>query len=164
MTLPTRRWTLPTALLVCLPLLTAAGCQKAKDFTGWPPVAFSDEGDYLPRASGPGLVVMDDHPIPDVPMPVGFVALPSRSSSDMAGNARRVTHVYQGRATGRDAIDFYRDHLDDFGWRFQRLDALPDGSSVQSYTKGPEMLRVQSVDDDGVLTIYIFIEPLPNTD
>ena len=45
-----------------------------------PMVAWNDDGQYLPKRVGPGLVAAVDEPIPDVSMPIGFKPVISHSS------------------------------------------------------------------------------------
>ena len=46
-----------------------------------PMLAFTDDGQYLPRDVGQGLVVSPNPLIADVPIPVGFKAVSDASSS-----------------------------------------------------------------------------------
>ena len=145
------------AALACLSLALPACTGSDGTFPVW---VYSDDGDLLPKASGGGLVVDPDSPIPDVPKPVGFVPLPSKSSvSTTPGGERSVVHVYQGRANRLDAAAFYRRNLDDYGWTTTGLDQGDPRSTVQSYAKGPENLRINITQDRSVVTIRAVVAP-----
>jgi len=150
-----------------LPLLIVlaglnAGCQNVKT----PVIAFTDDGDYLGYKGGKGLVASDESPIPDVPMPIGFKPVVSKSSSSFDGNVRTVNHVYQGRARHADAVAFYRNILPIYDWEFVSRSDQTDGSTIQYFTKGRESLEVftrqgtlmQNI-DSSVTTIVITIGP-----
>ncbi len=95
----------------------AAGCTPLQPFAG-PPVTSTD-GHPLLRSNGLGLVVDDRSPLPDVPVPLRFVLVPSRSSatpSPGSGRARDVTHVYQGRADYDLLSNFFAEQLSRHGW------------------------------------------------
>ena len=102
--MPSPRYRLPRPLpalaLVVATLLGPACTGSDGAFPIW---VYSDDGDLLAKPSGGGLVVDPDSPIPDVPKPIGFVPVPSKSSVSTADGQRTVTHVYQGRANRLDA-------------------------------------------------------------
>ena len=147
----------PLALALTLGVALPACTGSDGTFPVW---VYSDDGDLLPKASGGGLVVDPDSPIPDVPKPIGFIPLPSKSSvSTTLDGERNVTHVYQGRANRLDAAAFYRRNLDDHGWTTAGLDQGDPRSTVQSYSKGPENLRINITQDRSVVTIRANITP-----
>ena len=120
-------------LVACLAL---GGCQALS-------TAQSDEGDALPPPSGPGLVAKSRSPIPDVPAPIGFVQLTSRSSNYVsAQGARVVNHVYQGRGRIADTVVFYRRHLVLNGWQAVR-ERSGAGVTQMVYAKGREELSIE---------------------
>ena len=65
--------------------LGPTGCTSAGG--PFPVFAYSDDGDLLPKPSSAGLVVDPNSPIEDVPKPIGFVGVPSRSTSRVDGNS-----------------------------------------------------------------------------
>ena len=150
-----------------LPLLIVlaglcVGCQNVKT----PVIAFTDDGDYLGYKGGKGLVAADESPIPDVPMPIGFKPVISKSSSSFDGVVRTVNHVYQGRARHADAVAFYRGILPIHGWQFISRSDQTDGSTIQYFSKGRESLEVFTQQgtlvknlDSSVTTIVITIGP-----
>ncbi|MEM7625513.1 MAG: hypothetical protein AAF333_07795 [Planctomycetota bacterium] len=123
--------------------------------------AYSDDGDLLPRPSGAGLVVDPNAEIPDVPRPVGFVGVPSKSTSsvDPITGIRTVFHVYQGRSNTQDAAAYFRRNLDDYGWNLDSFDNGDPRATVQAYAKGPEQLRVTITGDRGITTLNVTISP-----
>ena len=123
---------------------------------------FSDDGRWLPPQRGAGLVARDDSPLPDAPLPIGFVILETHSRGHLADDgARSVHHVYQGRTTRSDAIEFYRRHLRDAKWRRVVEEAI-GGVATLWYTKGPEDLVVRiEPRRDGVVTIRLQITDNP---
>ena len=147
------------AALVTLPLL--AGCRSGGQGP-FPVFAYSDDGDLLPRPSGAGLVVDRDSPISDVPKPIGFVGVPSKSYSsvDPLSGVRTVVHIYQGRSNTQDAAAYFRRNLDDYGWELDSFDKGDPRATVQAYAKGPEQLRITISGDRGIVTLHIAISPL----
>lgn len=152
--------------LVCLlvligtpPMLT--GCSGSGQGP-FPVFAYSDDGDLLPRPSGAGLVVDKDSPIPDVPKPIGFVAVPSKSYSsvDPLTDVRTVVHVYQGRSNTQDAAAYFRRNLDDYNWQLDGFDQGDPRATVQAYAKGPEQLRITISGDRGITTLQVTISPI----
>lgn len=140
-------------LLLALTLLIAVtGCGMKT-----PALAFSDDGAYLPRKVGQGLVASANPLIPDVPMPIGFKAVPSKSHWHYNGQIRTVTHVYQGHCEQGDALSFYREQLPDYNWTLDQIQTVAD-ASVMYYNKGPERLTVTSTYAWGVATITIEID------
>ena len=141
--------------LLALTALPLAGCTG--DAGPLPVVAFSDDGAFLTRQFGQGLVIDEDSPIPDVPKPMRFVPVPSRSSSSFDGYARTVTHVYQGRADFEDILAFYQTQIPEHGWQPAGNPAA--NGPIQSYAKGPEALQVSVSSAGGVATITVVIRP-----
>lgn len=145
-----------TKALGCMGLLLAlivTGCNS------YPVVAWTDDGDYLPQRAGPGLVAAEQSPIPDVPMPIVFMAVPSRCSSSFDGVARTVIHVYQGRAKTSETALFYRQQLPLFNWQFEDRQVNENGSVIMYYNKGAESLALQLSDKHTIATIEIYITP-----
>lgn len=146
------------AILIGLIALTTgvAGCRGAGG--PFPVFAYSDDGDLLAKPSSAGLVVDPNSPIEDVPKPVGFVGVPSRSTSRVDGNTRVVLHIYQGRANRLDAAAFFRRNLDDFGWTVDGFDTGDLNATVQTYAKGNETLRITITGDRGKVTLNVAID------
>jgi len=143
-------------------VLLGSGCRHVQT----PVVAFNDDGSYLGYKGGKGLVARSDSPIPDVPMPVGFKPVISRSSSSFDGLVRTVNHTYQGRSNVADAVAFYRGQLPLHQWQFVNRTDNTDGSTILTFTKGRERLEVYTRQgtlartlDSSVTTIVITIGP-----
>ena len=141
-----------TALLLSATLV-GLGCSNVKT----PVVAFSDDGEYLQKDVGEGLVVAPNPLIPDVPMPVGFKAVASQSHWRYDGRVRVVHHVYQGHAKQGDAVDFYQRTLPANHWTLVNMQGVGE-ATVLRYVKGPEQLAVTATHGWGVTTITIDIE------
>lgn len=157
-----RTWRGPTPAAVMLAALAAlvlavGGCGE---FSGYR----SDDGQWLSRSSGPGMVAKTPSPIPDVPMPVGFVAVAGRSSSFVTpAGVRMVTHTYQGLAEVDEAVRFYRRQLPLHGWTAVS-EKMTGGVATLVCEKGPERLTVE-VSEPRVLEIVVEIrdKDLPAT-
>jgi len=133
-------------------LLASTGCSYVKT----PVLAFSDDGDYLQRDVGPGLVASPNPLIPDVPMPIGFKAVTSQSTWHYDGRVRVVNHVYQGHAKQGDTVAFYQQALPDNHWTLTDIQSVGD-ATVMNYTKGPERLELNASQGWGITTIKIQI-------
>lgn len=142
-----------TTCFALLLLLSATGCSYIKT----PAVAFNDDGQYLPKDVGEGLVISPNPLIPDVPMPVGFKAVASQCFWQYDGNVRVVQHVYQGHAKPGDAITFYQRTLANHKWALMDIQAVGN-STVLRYTKGPEQLTITAKDGWAVSTVTINID------
>lgn len=156
-TTPHRITPLPAATVVaCLALAFALlpGCTT--DLGPLPVAAYSDDGAYLPHQLAEGLVIDEASPLPDVPKPLRFVVVPSRSTASTDGRARTVSHIYQGRANVNDLTTFYRDQLANHGWKFQ-----PGGDTgpIFSATKNNEWVQVALSRAGGVSTVTVLIRP-----
>lgn len=145
-------------LVLLLAATLVVGCRQSP----FPVYAYSDDGDLLPKAGGAGLVVAPDAEIPDVPRPVGFVGVPSKSTStvDPISGVRTVYHVYQGRSNTQDAAAYFRRNLDDYNWKLDGFDKGDPRATIQSYVKGPEQLRISITGDRGITTISVTISPV----
>ncbi len=141
--------------LGCVASVAMPGCTA--DTGPLPALAFSDDGAYLPHQLAEGLVVDEQSPIPDVPKPLRFVPVPSRSSSSFDGAARTVTHVYQGRSKLDELETFYRAAAANHGWRPATAGA--DAGPILTYAKGPETLQVALSRAGGVSTVTVLIRP-----
>ena len=122
-----------------------------------PAVAFNDDGQYLPKDVGEGLVASPNPLIPDVPMPVGFKAVASQCHWQYDGNVRVVHHVYQGHADPGDAVEFYQRTLPSNKWSLVDMQSIGD-STVIRYNKGPESLKITTKDGWAVSTVTINID------
>lgn len=116
----------------------------------------SDDGAVLPDPVGTGLVAASRPYIADVPLPVGFVPVPTRSTSYIPPKGPRIVdHVYQGQSNIADTTRFYRQHLPTQGWQF--INERADGNAtIMSYAKGEESLLVE-VSQPRVLDVVIRI-------
>lgn len=142
-----------TTCLASLLLLAATGCSYVKT----PVVAFNDDGQYLSKDVGEGLVSSPNPLIPDVPIAVGFKAVASQCHWQYDGNVRVVHHVYQGHAEAGDAVEFYQRTLPSHKWSLVDMQAIGD-STVLRYTKGPESLKITTKDGWAVSTVTINID------
>jgi len=124
-----------------------------------PMVAWNDDGQYLPKRVGPGLVAEEQSPIPDVPIPIGFKPVVSQCSSSFDGVARTVTHVYQGRARPVETVLFYRQQLPLHGWTPVSKQVNEDGSTSLHYTKGAEALGLRLSGRFKIATIEVYLTP-----
>ncbi|MEQ9455585.1 MAG: hypothetical protein RLN76_13460 [Phycisphaeraceae bacterium] len=146
----------------CLTLLAAltltamlAACSEG------PVYVYSDDGVLLPKQAGAGLVprLQENWLIPDVPTPVGFQPVTSMCYASFDGNARTITHVYQGRTHLSDAVRFFRQNLRDpaLGWTFEGMGSTDNGVHILDYTKGPEALQVRIRTENDLTTLNIEI-------
>jgi len=155
-----------TAACLCLLWLLAGlvvlpGCSSRPQGV-FPIFAYSDDGELLPKPSSAGLVVDPTAEIQDVPRPVGFVGVPSKSTSsvDPITGVRTVIHIYQGRSNTQDAARYFRRNLDDYNWKLDGFDTGDPRATIQSYVKGPEQLRITITGDRGITTLTILISPV----
>lgn len=154
-------WTALCLVGLLVATVMVGGCIKGGQGP-FPVYAYSDDGDLLPKPSGAGLVMSTDAEIPDVPRPIGFVGVPSKSTSsvDPITGIRTVYHVYQGRSNTQDAAAYFRRNLDDFGWQLDGFDNGDPRATLQSYIKGPEQLRIAITGDKGITTLAVTISPV----
>ena len=136
-------------------ILTQPACRQVKQ--RMPVVAYSDDGDYLEPQYGTGLVADRNSPVPDVPKPIGFVLVRSKSSAGYEGDARSLTHIYQGRADLDELKHFYAQQLNRSGW--QRFG--PSESPIFAGRKGPETLNLSLAGDGKRSTVTVVIYPTP---
>lgn len=122
----------------------------------------SDDGHVLPASTGVGLVATDRPKIADVPMPIGFVAVPSRSHSLVPPSGPRVvTHVYQGASSVAEVSSFYRQQVPTQGW--QLIGERSDGSiTTMAYAKGQEELTIQ-ISHPRVVDVVVMIRDRNST-
>ena len=137
-------------ILPCV-LIMMIGCESS-----WTLRPQSDDGHVLTRPEGTGLVASERPKIADVPMPIGFVAVPSRSQAMVPRSGPRiVTHTYQGVATIADASRFYRQQTPAQGW--QMTGERSDGSiTTMVFVKGQEELTIQ-ISHPRVLDVVVMI-------
>ena len=134
-----------------------AGCVPASHPFAGPP-AVSADGRPLLRGPRGALVADDRSPLPDVPVPLRFVLVPSRSAASPsagAGLARDVTHVYQGRAGYDQLASFFSEQLARRGWRPDP--SGPASGPIRAYRKGPEQLHLSLSEARGVATVSVRI-------
>ncbi len=148
-----KRSVTPVALLcvLTLALLGVVGCNDT-------PALFyqSSDGRSLSKPAGDELVADPQSPIPDVPKPVGFLFIESRSNSQSTPTQRRVTHVYEGLASRAQAADYYRKALPGKGW-IASQDTMDKNTSVLNFTKGNEGLQVRVSESGRFLTVIVQI-------
>jgi len=149
------RWTRIATWTLASSGLWMAACHKLP--------AFSEDGAWLSQAPGGGLVADAESPLPDVPVPIGFVALEARSVGYVTRDGvRMVRHVYQGRAEMVEAVEFYRQELERRGWKRRHEDNTGNISALH-YRKGPETLLVRINSRYSVLTIRLNIDPVESS-
>lgn len=127
------------ALLLALLMVTACEYTQTE-----PIVAYSEEGIYLPKPAGEGIVAETQERwfIPDVPIPVGFVQNAGRSSSrfDSLEGFRVVHHEYQGRGPLAEVADLYERVLPLQDWT-RVAEYRSEGDLISyKFTKGNEEL------------------------
>jgi hypothetical protein len=138
-------------LLVCLAAIAIGGCGCRT------PLPLSSDGRWLTPAGGEGLVARVGSPIPDVPMPIGFVGIAPESRASVEGGIRRVRHVYQGRADVEAVARFYRRQAQLHDW--QSGDGRASASLNQmTFTKGNEKLWLHIDRVGAVTTVTIIID------
>ncbi|MFW6058661.1 MAG: hypothetical protein ACODAQ_00680 [Phycisphaeraceae bacterium] len=143
-------------------LLAGPGCESPPKT---PRVPFSAEGEYLEGQPGSGVVADPRSPIPDVPRPVGFRLLRSRSTqAAMEGEARHVRHVYQGRGEVVDVVTMYRRFLPRRGWQFVNREQRPGKDTVLRYVQGTEQLRVRVVEEGVISTLTAIVVEIRRRD
>lgn len=118
--------------------------------------SLSSDGQYLPPQTGPGLVAQRQSPIPDLPIPIGFVVVADQSRVEARGLSRYVRHVYQGRASMADAARFYRHHAPLHEWR-SLGEQTADGQTLMWFEKGSERLTLKLARRGGIVSIVIWI-------
>ncbi len=145
-------------IVVGIGLVGAGGCQRPA--VSLPPFGMTNDFRVLSGQPGPGLVLAETSPIPDVPLPIGFRPLPELCSASVEGadGARRVRHVYQGMGNAGEVVAFYRQHLPSRGWQLAGIRGGNEADAVLSYSKGPEQLEAR-IRGGGVSTITLDIYP-----
>lgn len=119
-------------------------------------LSLSSDGQYLAPQIGPGLVARRDSPIPDLPMPIGFVVVADQSRVEARGLSRYVRHVYQGRASMADAVRFYRHHAPLHAWR-SLGEQTGDGQTLMWFAKGSERLTLKLSRYGGIVSVVVWI-------
>lgn len=154
---------LAAVTLLTTGLIAGVGCRNQK--VSLPGVNFTDDGVFVPPQAGRGLVADPASPIPDVPKPIGFVPVSSRSGHEMAGDQRYIEHVYQGRGTPTEASRFYTRQLPANGWTYARRTITPNPDRHTShideliYEKDGEAVRVRIAERLGLTTLLITLAP-----
>lgn len=151
-------------LLYLVALIGVTACGRRD--VSVPMLDWTDEGVYVPRSSGEGLVVAPDSPIPDVPVPVGYVPLVNQSESGTAaGGGRLVNHLYQGRGDLDEILQFYRQNLPRFGWRAAGRETEPapnrrlTRTEEITFVKGSEEIRVRAWKRERLMTMQVAMGP-----
>jgi hypothetical protein len=119
-------------------------------------LSLSSDGQYLAPQTGEGLVARRDSPIPDLPIPIGFVVVADQSRVEARGLSRYVRHVYQGRASMADVSRFYRHHAPLHQWRAIG-EQTGDGQTLMWFTKGSERLTLKLSRHGGIVSIVVWI-------
>lgn len=144
------------AVLLGAAFLTGCGAQRPGD----PAVAVTADHQLLPNRTGPGLIDAQTSPIPDVPMPVGFVQLGEESSSGYGPSSRIVDHHYQGRALVPDLVTFYEHRLWQHGWTQVGIETTSEDEARVTAVKGGEGLEITASTRHDILTMGVTIGPL----
>jgi len=116
----------------------------------------SDDARWLTAPMGPGIIPREDSPIPDLPMPIGFVVLADQSRVEIVGDQRYVLHVYQGQSPFAEVLRFYRQQTARNDWRPIGEDGKPPRQLLW-YEKGPEQLSIQLDRVGNIVTATVFI-------
>ena len=119
-----------------------------------PGIAMSDDGRYLEPQGSRGLVVSRESPVRDVPMPIGFVLIDSRSRNLTTSNHRFIEHFYQGRAQRKDLLDFYRRSTNRRGWQPQREQTAGAATWI-IFTRDDEDLQVRISYRDDIAEVFV---------
>lgn len=140
-------------VLICavVTLATLAGCRNN------PILPISDDNRLLQPSHGGVLVADPQSPLPDVPRPVGFGLVSSKSYGriDQDGT-RQVHHVYQGQADFASAVGYYRQVLKEHGW--QGLSQSAEGSAtILNYRSSRELLQIKLTKSGKILTVIVMI-------
>ena len=137
---------------VVLSTALAGGCSGS--------LPYSKDWQYLKGPGNlPGVVGVMDSPIRDVSVPIGFVPILDESDAQLLpGNIRAIKHVYQGRATVNDIVDFYRRSLPIESWKFVNEGTRSDEYFLH-YAKRNEKLFITARKRGVVLTLTINIGP-----
>lgn len=135
--------------LASMMVLAVGGCAESPTL-----VHLSEDGRILRKPASAELVAKPDSPIPDVPMPVGFVFIETRSSSQSVGHLRRVDHVYQGLASRGQVAEYYRRVLPASGWQ-RGSDEMAGPSHVLRYMKDREALEIRITESNSVATVRV---------
>ena len=119
----------------------------------------------LPRPSGQGLVANPQSPLPDVPAPVTFRIVPSRSRTSVTPGGRVVDHLYQGLATTAATVAYYRRVAAEHGWQPQR-ELTHGGHVLMRYVSTRETLEIEVSRQGEVVSAQVRIRdtvaaPLP---
>jgi len=127
------RPTVATAVLAVLAIgglmVLALGCGPGKE---------------LPAAAAPAV----NPRLPDVPVPFGFKFIEDKSKDRMAGGTREVEHRYEGDAPVRQVSEFYRLHMQSFGWTLKE-ETFAGGRQRFTFQKGAETCYISIWDDWG---------------
>jgi hypothetical protein len=134
-------------------LVGLAGCRNN------PVVPISDDNQLLQSEHGSILVASPDAPLPDVPCPVGFELIASRSTGRInPDGTRQVRHVYQGLADFAAAVEYYRDVLESHGWK--SISQTAEGAdTVLGYRSSRETLQVRLSKTGRILTVVVTLHP-----
>lgn len=78
-----------------------------------------------------------DAAIPDVPLPLGFHLIESRSRHVAAGDSRMIDYLYKGRANKFSVARFYRHYMPNSRWQLV-TDRFAQGTYILIFRKGSE--------------------------
>ncbi|MCC7146886.1 MAG: hypothetical protein IT443_10615 [Phycisphaeraceae bacterium] len=144
-------------VVIVLAVLLACGCNKeTKVFH------VSDDGQWLPPRSGPGLVADEKPAIPDVPTPIGFSMVAAKSHAVAVGQARNIRYVFQGQAELGETMAFFRENVVRFGWS-GRVEKIEGRKAALWFGKGQERLTIEMVANVGIVTVTIWVNEQSRT-
>lgn len=136
-------------------LTPGCGAQRPGD----PAVALSKDKQLLPNRVGPGLIDAEVSPIPDVPIPVGFVQVVEDSSSGYGPSARVVDHHYEGRALVPELMTFYEHRLWQHGWTQVGIETTSEKQARITAVKGAEGLEISASNRFDIAKMAVTIGP-----
>lgn len=141
--------------LLCLALVFSAGLigcasDHADDLR-------STDGDLIQPAPTP-LVASDNPAVADVPMPKGFVLVPSVSRTIIGEGSRTIHHLYEGIAPMPELVTYLRVNVGKYNWE-RVVDKEGVKASTLEFTKGRERLVVRlELTHKGYTTITLDLE------
>lgn len=142
------RFTLAAAVIL-LAVGAMSGCATDSSSSGGPPSAVVEK-----------LIPQSHPPVQDVPVPVGFKIVESKSNAYQTGNVRYVSHYYRGRK-GKDVVaDFFWEQMAETKWRREGI-WKTRGVWRLHFSKGNERADV-TIDENvwGTSTAHVSVFPV----
>ena len=126
-------------------------------------VAGCDDGESgLEGAGNNGLLLSDQaQRIPDVPIPLDFDLVESRSRHFAVGDTRFIDHLYKGYADKLDTANFYSQRMPTTRWKLVDRDFL-QGTYELTFRKGTEKCEIRINGDGNIFSptkLIILVKP-----